>query len=150
MKGRVQAIAIAPKTGAELRSLTSVRAVKGRGLKGDRKFRPERGGDARRNITLIERAAYEHLASIGIELADEELRRNLIVDDIELNPLVGKRFRVGEVECLGTELCDPCRYIEKRTTDGVLKGLVLRGGLCAEILSDGEIKVGDEVEAIDG
>jgi len=62
--------------------------------------------------------------------------------------LSGKRFRVGEVECLGIELCHPCSSLEKVTQKGVIKGLVNRGGLNADILSNGEIAVGDRVEAL--
>jgi len=149
MAGRVESVTIAAESGARLEHMTTAVAVAGRGLEGDRNFRPLDSGNARRNLTLIERDAYQHLASLGINLADDDLRRNLIVSDIALNALVGRRFRVGEVECLGTELCDPCRYIERRTTDGVLKGLVERGGLCAEILTSGRIAIGDSVEAID-
>ena len=64
---------------------------------------------------------------------------------IALNDLVGRRFRVGDVECEGRRLCDPCSYLEKLTEPGVLKGLVDRGGLRADILRGGRIAVGDDV-----
>ena len=97
------------------------------------------------NVTLIERDAFEHLRSLGIEVEESELRRNLVVSGIALNPLVGREFAIGEVACLGTELCEPCSYIEGRTQPGVLKALVGRGGLRARILTDGVISVGDRV-----
>lgn len=150
MAGIVEWIGIATSEGATIQPVASVKAVKGRGLEGDRKQSPEGSAKVKRNLTLIERSAYGHLASLGIAVEDADLRRNLIVSGIDLNALVGKRFRVGAVECLATGLCDPCRYIEERTSDGVLKGLVNRGGLCAEILSDGVIALGDPVEAIRG
>jgi MOSC domain-containing protein YiiM len=64
---------------------------------------------------------------------------------IDLNALVGKRFRVGEVECEGIELCEPWRRLESLTQPGVIKGLTHRGGLNAALLSDGEISVGDPI-----
>jgi MOSC domain-containing protein YiiM len=64
-----------------------------------------------------------------------------------VNDLVGKRFRIGDVECAGVELCEPCTHLESLTQPGVIKGLVHRGGLNADILSDGEISVGDAVVA---
>ena len=67
---------------------------------------------------------------------------------IALNDLVGRRFTVGEVECFGQRLCDPCSHLEKLTQPGVLKGLVERGGLRADVVRDGEIRVGDEVREL--
>ena len=74
-----------------------------------------------------------------------EARRNLVTRGIGLNDLVGRRFTVGEIECVGDRLCDPCSHLEKMTKPGVLKGLVNRGGLRANIVRGGRIAVGDEV-----
>ena len=102
-----------------------------------------------RNLTLIEAEALDALeASTGVRLAPLDTRRNLITRGIGLNDLVGRRFRVGGVECLGQRLCDPCSHLEGRTAPGVLAGLEGRGGLRADILTDGEISVGDEVVAL--
>jgi MOSC domain-containing protein YiiM len=62
-----------------------------------------------------------------------------------LNDLVGKRFRVGDVECLGVELCEPCSYLESMTRPGLVKELAHRAGLNADILTDGTISVGDDI-----
>ena len=67
----------------------------------------------------------------------------MLTRGIDLNALVGKRFRVGEVECVGVELCEPCKHLESATHPGVVKGMVHRAGLNADILTDGEIAVGD-------
>ena len=66
--------------------------------------------------------------------------------DIALNHLVGRSFRVGEVEVRGIRLCDPCRHLEAMTCAGVLRGLIHRGGLRAQILGEGVWKVGDPIE----
>jgi MOSC domain-containing protein YiiM len=71
------------------------------------------------------------------------------VRGVRLNDLVGKRFKVGDVECYGVELCEPCAHLESLTQPGVIKGLVHRGGLNADVLSGGEISVGDSVVADD-
>ena len=62
---------------------------------------------------------------------------------IRLNELVGKRFRVGDVECLGQRLCEPCRHLERLTEDGMLRALAGRGGLRADVVSGGEVAVAD-------
>jgi MOSC domain-containing protein YiiM len=130
-----------------------VRAVAGQGLEGDRYFagngtffKERKSGQ---DITLIEAEAIEGLArEDGIELAPGESRRNVVTRGIGLNDLVGRRFTVGEVECVGRRLCDPCSHLERLTEPGVLKGLDDRGGLRADILNDGRIAVGDEVRGL--
>lgn len=90
----------------------------------------------------------EELAAGGVEIAPAEARRNLVVRGVSLDGLIGKRFRVGEVECFGQRRCEPCAHLERLTRPGVLRGLVHRGGLRADVLSDGEIRVGDRIEAL--
>ena len=101
---------------------------------------------AARNLTLIEVEALEGLiADTGIELSAAESRRQVLTRGIRLNDLVGQRFTVGGVECVGEELCEPCAHLQKLTKPGVLRGLVHRGGLRADIVSGGRIAVGDAV-----
>ena len=103
---------------------------------------------AGRDITLIEAEAIEALAAeTGIELGPGEPRRNVVTRGIDLDDLIGKPFRIGELRCVGVEPCDPCRHLESLTQPGVLKGLARRGGLRADVLRGGEIAVGDPVEA---
>ena len=144
MSGRVEAIFIAEERSADTFPRERVNAVPGRGLEGDRHFdRPNH------DITLIEAEAIEALApEHGIELGLGEPRRQIVTRGISLNELVGKRFTVGGIECEGEELCHPCRHMESLTQDGVLKGLVNRGGLCARVLNGGEIAVGDDVREL--
>jgi MOSC domain-containing protein YiiM len=134
---RVEAITIGPSEA--LGPVESVRAVAGQGLEGDRHFRPKgaRPGGA---LTLIEA---EVLAEVG--LTGPESRRQLVVSGVRLNDLVGRRFRVGEVECLGVELCEPCLHLQSLTRPGIIDELLHRGGLNADLLTSGRIAVGDLV-----
>ncbi len=129
-----------------------VRAVAGRGLEGDRYFLAEGEPVSERHedLTLIATEALEGLREReGIELTAAESRRNVATRGIDLNALVGKRFRVGEAECEGIMLCEPCNDLQKLTKPGVVKGLVHQAGLNAAILNDGEIAVGDLVTVVD-
>jgi MOSC domain-containing protein YiiM len=144
--GQIEAIYITAVSEAPMVSLESVKAITGCGLEGDRYCIDEPGEKSFENLTLIEQEAYDHLATIDLELPTNALRRNLLTSGIELNPLLGKEFMVGEVRCLGTELADPCNYIQGRTLPGVLKAMVGRGGLRCQILSGGTISVGDLVQ----
>jgi MOSC domain-containing protein YiiM len=109
------------------------------GLRGDRYY-------GRRNITLIEAEALEGMrADTGTELSAAESRRQILTRGIRLNDLAGEHFMVGEVECVGEEWCEPCEHLQRLTRPGVLRGLVHRGGLRADIVRGGRIAVGDPV-----
>jgi MOSC domain-containing protein YiiM len=101
-------------------------------------------------VTLIEAEGIEALAAgAGIHLALGESRRNVTTRGIRLNELVGRRFRIGPVECEGTRLCEPCQYLTDLVGKPILAPLVHRAGLRARIVGDGEIAIGDEVVALD-
>src|SRR5215207_5794864 len=150
--GTIELIALAAEAEGPVRAVSEAEALEGRGLLGDRYERkagtfsnPKGSGY---DLTLVEAEALEELDALGVELAPIEARRNLVVRDIALDDLIGRRFRVGEVECYGQRRCEPCSHLERLTRTGVLRGLVHRGGLRADVLSDGEIRVGDRVEAL--
>jgi MOSC domain-containing protein YiiM len=143
-RGRVEGIFIAGEKRQLPEPVERVRAVAGRGLEGNRYFYDE--APAGRALTLIAAEALAEGAASGIELRPDESRRNVLTSGIDLNALVGERFRVGDVECVGVELCEPCTTLEGLTRPGVIKAYVHRAGLNADILTDGEIAVGDAVE----
>ena len=133
------------KPGEPMRSVDSINAIAGRGLEGDRYF------DAKKKpgqqITLIEREAVVALGrDYGVELAPGDARRNLVIEGVALNHLVGREFSIGEVRLRGVRLCEPCTHLQKLTGAKVLPGLVHRGGLRAEIVTGGELKTGQEVK----
>lgn len=141
--GRVEAIFVSAEHGELPRPVESVRAIAGKGLEGNRYFDE---GKPATELTLIEAEALEALeAEHGIELDGASSRRNVLTRGVRLNDLVGKRFRVGELECRGVELCEPCSHLEQMTKPGVITGLVHRAGLNAEILRGGELRPGDDV-----
>jgi MOSC domain-containing protein YiiM len=148
---RVEAIYLANEAAGPMYAVNSVRAVSGHGLEGDRTWQDDtssprkRGPD--REVTLIEAEALEALQSEeGIGLGPGESRRNIVTRGVPLNHLVNREFRVGEVVLRGIRLCEPCQHLESLTQTGVLKGLIHRGGLRAQILRDGSVNVGDPVE----
>jgi hypothetical protein len=150
--GTVELIALAAEAEGPMRAVSAAEAVEGRGLLGDRYERQagtfSNPGGRGYDLTLVEAEALEELSAKGVDLAPAEARRNLVVRGIALDDLIGRRFRVGEVECLGQRRCEPCSHLERLTRPGVLRGLVHRGGLRADILSGGRIRTGDSVEAL--
>ena len=144
--GRVEGIFIGPERTLPAQ-VDRVQAHAGKGLAGNRYYF-EDGAPAGRALTLIAAEALEAFTEeTGIPLAADESRRNVLTRGIDVNALVGKRFRIGGVECEGVELCEPCTHLQAMTRPGVLKGMVHRAGLNADILTDGEITVGDAVVA---
>lgn len=153
--GTVAAIVVAPEAEASTVQLDRAMARAGRGLEGDRYF-DQRGtfSDAYgrgHDLTLIEAETFDGLRLAAGRLAPEEARRNLVTRGIDLNSLVGRHFRVGDVECFGQRLCEPCAHLERLTAaagkTGTLRALIHKGGLRADVLGDGEIRVGDEISA---
>jgi len=99
-------------------------------------------------VTLIESEVLDQLTlADGSQLAAAESRRNLVTRGVDLNALVGREFSIGPVRAFGQRLCEPCVHLERLTRPGVVAGLVHRGGLRADVLTDGEIRFGDKIEA---
>jgi MOSC domain-containing protein YiiM len=135
----VEAIHLGAPRVPELWTVESVRAVTGKGLEGDRHYHEE-GAPPGQALTLVEAETVEEVG-----LAAGETRRQITVRGVDLNALVGKRFKVGDVECFGVELCEPCAHLEEMTRPGIIKELVHRAGINADVVSGGTIRVGDSV-----
>lgn len=150
-KGKVESIHIAAAPKSSTHSVTEVAAIPGGGLEGDRYaaktgtfYKPEPDYE----LTLIESEAIEALQrDYKIKLPAGDARRNIVTRDVALNHLVGKEFLIGEVRIRGIRLCEPCEHLQKLTGKKLIKGLLHRGGLRAQILSKGTIHVGDAVTA---
>jgi MOSC domain-containing protein YiiM len=147
--GRVEGIFIATAAGQSMIALDAARAIAGGGLEGDRYLLGTgfySDGQSGRQLTLIEAEDLERMErETGVRLEQRECRRNIVTRGIALAPLIGKRFKVGEVVCEGIRACPPCNHLEELTRPGPLRGLARSGGIRAHMLSDGEIRVGDEV-----
>lgn len=149
--GLVESIHLASSAEAAMRGVAQAVALAGSGLEGDRyathtgsfSAKPKPG----RQITLIEAEAIEALErELGLALTPGETRRNLVTRGIALNHLVGREFTVGDVRLRGHELCEPCAELARMTgKPQILPGLIHRGGLRAEILVGGLIRVGDAI-----
>jgi len=144
--GSVAGLLLAVDAEAPLERVGAADAVAGRGLRGDRyadgrgTFGPGRGYE----LTLVEAEVLDEIV-----LGWEDARRNIVTRGVRLNALAGRRFRVGGVECIGRRLAEPCAHLERLTRPGLLRPLVHRGGLRADILTGGELRVGDEIVALD-
>jgi MOSC domain-containing protein YiiM len=151
--GTVEAIVLAPEAEGTMHQVGRAVARAGRGLEGDRYF-DKRGTFSNAHgrgydLTLIEAEVLDTLELPTGRLTPEEARRNIVTRGIELNAFVGEHFRVGDVECFAQRLCEPCAHLERLTAatgkPGTLRALIHKGGLRADVLGDGEIRVGDQI-----
>ena len=153
--GRLVAIYVTPAATAPMAARDRIDAIAGTGLRGDR-YATGTGtysgsGRGPRDVTLIEREAIDAARTEDgrVDVREDQTRRNLVTEGVALNHLVGRTFRVGAVRMRGVRLAEPCVYLEQLSgLVGVRAAFVHRGGLRAEVLDDGELRVGDAIDTI--
>jgi MOSC domain-containing protein YiiM len=151
--GILYGIWIAPRARESLVQVEQVRAVPGRGLEGDRYFFA-RGSFSRwpgggRAVSLIAEETLEAVrAELGIDLRDGRSRRNLVTSGVTLTDLQNRTFCIGAAVFRGVRECQPCRYLEHVTEAGVFDALKGRGGVRADIIEEGIVRVGDTIELL--
>jgi MOSC domain-containing protein YiiM len=145
--GRVGWIGLRPARDVAMRAVDSADAIAGKGLRGDRYG----SGSGKRGITLIQAEHLPVIAALAGREAVEAslLRRNVVVEGLPLIALKGRRFRIGDVLCEGTEPCDPCSRMEAALGAGGYNAMRGHGGLCARIIEGGTLRIGDAVVWID-
>jgi MOSC domain-containing protein YiiM len=150
--GTVKSIFLSSEANGAMIAKSSARLVPGRGIEGDRyffgvgTFSKKLAGNPAREVTLMEVENVEAFnAQFGHCFQEQDFRRNIITQGIALNPLEGKEFLIGSVKLKGIRLCEPCAHLQQVLTEDVLPGLLSKGGLRAQILEGGDIRVGDVV-----
>lgn len=147
--GTVEALLTAKDAEAAVDSHDSVDLHAGRGIVGDRYYNgtgtfsaSEKHGQ---ELTLVEGEVLDALHDEGLDLTPADARRNIVTRGVDLNALVGREFGIGPVRCIGRRLCEPCSHLQRLTGRAVLKPLVHRGGLRADILTSGTVRLGDAI-----
>jgi MOSC domain-containing protein YiiM len=146
-QGRVRWIGLRPARQVQLLCVEQVQAIAQRGLEGDR---VAGGGHSKRQVTLLQ---HEHLGVVAALLERENidpalLRRNLVVSGINLLALNRARFRIGTAVLLGTGPCHPCSRLETNLGSGGYNSMRGHGGITAQVLESGIIRVGDAVSLL--
>lgn len=155
IRGKVDAIFIASAAKEPVQSVHEAQAIPGIGLEGDRyflgigTFSDKKWPD--QELTLVEMETIESLNSEhGMELGIGATRRNIVTQNVRLEELIGKLFRIGGVTLRGVRPCDPCmhlqRLIGKKDLKAALSG---KGGLRASILTEGILHVGDTIALLE-
>ena len=152
--GQVEAIFVAEADGAPMVARDGVEAVAG-GLAGDR-YLTGRGYYTPFDVcevTFVEREAIDEIRELyDIDLSDGRHRRNLVTEGVDVHEdLLESRFRIGDAVFEGTRRRPPCAHVEDvAEEEGVMRALKDgRGGICAEVMAEGDLEVGDEVEVLE-
>lgn len=141
--GCVRWIGVRPGRDAPVDALEDVDARAGEGLLGDR-FNSK---NTKREVTLIQSEHIEALTSLlGRAPVDPALlRRNIVVEGINLLALKDKRFVLGDVVLEYTGPAEPCSKMEQALGPGGFNAMRGHGGITARIVRSGRIRVGDSV-----
>ena len=144
--GTVVQIGIANTKGNQILNVNKVEAIKGKGLLNDRKFKEN--NHKKSQITLIEIENINYFNNISkTNILPVDFRRNIITENIRLNELVNKDFFIGKIKLKAHDLCRPCKYLQnKLKQNNFIKEFLHKGGLRCEILSSGEINIGDIIK----
>lgn len=151
MQGIIHSIFVVGVAGDSPDSVGSIRAVPGKGLEGDRYFHKAGywtyNGHLPRDVTLVDIETLERIEKeYHIVIEPGEHRRNIETKGIELTGLVGEVFQIGEIILRGIRNCQPCEHLVNLTGKRqLLRGLV-HSGLVAEVLTEGDIQVGDQIK----
>jgi len=135
--------------GGSINEMTSVDAVKGKGLLNDRKMKEN--NDKKSQLTLIEIECINYYNKISnSSIKPLNFRRNIVTEGIQLNKLINKEFSIGNVKVKGHDLCRPCKYLQELLGQkNLVKELLQKGGLRCEILSSGKIFLNDIIKIYD-
>jgi MOSC domain-containing protein YiiM len=150
-RGTLLSIHIAEQASMEMEELAEAKLIAGVGIEGDR-YATGRGTysdkpHADRQVTLMEIETIEALKrDHDLDLTPNESRRNMIVREVPLNHLVGKRFRVGSVLLYGGRLNRPCAYLDELLGRPLFNPLLNRSGLNCQIIEGGVVRPGDVIE----
>ena len=154
MSGKIAKLLISKDTQSDMLNVNQIVLEIGKGIFGDRYYNQEgtfsNKGEIQpdRDVTLIEIEKIDALnKEHNLNITAEDLRRNIVVTNCDLNSLVGKEFQIGEVVLKGLRLCEPCKYLSnKLDNEQVLSQMVHKAGLRAQIIKGGSIDLNSQVE----
>ncbi len=151
----VEHLFLTPQRGAPQQACAQLELLAGQGVAGDR--HQGRADWSGQNLTLVEAEEIEVFCAASRREVDWSLtRRNVVTRGLRLNELVGKTFRLGDCLLRGVERCEPCRTLGQRLESAALSGPQVvshwlgRGGLRADVLRGGIVRVGDIPEIVEG
>tara|TARA_Y100000591_G_scaffold286264_1_gene269077 strand:- start:1075 stop:1521 length:447 start_codon:yes stop_codon:yes gene_type:complete len=144
--GKVFKLGITNNNSQPISEVATIEVLADKGIVGDRHFNDF--NDPYNQLTLIESENIdEYNIKFGLKIPYIDFRRNIITKGIQLNNLVGKKLKIGEVKLEAIDLCRPCRHLtEMIKQKNVLKEFLRKGGLRCRILTSSNINLGDKIK----
>ncbi|WP_072682397.1 MOSC domain-containing protein [Arcobacter sp. LA11] len=154
MSGKIVSLLISQDTKSSMQKVNQIILEEEKGIFGDRYYNQEgtfsnKGKiEPDRNVTLIEiEKINEFNDKFNENITGEDLRRNIVISNCDLNSLVDKEFQIGNVVLKGIRLCEPCKYLaDKLNNQKVLTKMVNKAGLRAQIIKGGSIDMTSQLE----
>jgi MOSC domain-containing protein YiiM len=145
---KVFKLGITKDSNKEIEEVSSIDVLANKGVVGDRHF--DEYNDPYNQLTLIEAENIDYYNNkYGLDIPYKDFRRNVVTKGIQLNDLIGKKIKIGNVEVEGIDLCRPCRHLtEVLNQSNILKEFLRRGGLRCQILNSSKINIDDEIKVI--
>ena len=146
--GKIEAINISNISEENTFYLNQAILEKGKGIVNDRYYGCFK--EKKEQVTLINLEEINNFNNqIKQKIDAKDFRRNIIISGINLNGLINKKIKINEVTLKIHEICQPCKYLQnKLKIPSLVKMLVNKSGVRAEILSSGSLSVGDTVKII--
>jgi MOSC domain-containing protein YiiM len=125
-----------------MKEVSGVECVAGKGIVGDRYYAFKE--DFKGQITFFDFAVFEMLKTRfpGVSIQPSAVRRNVFVEGLDLNALIGKDFVLQGIRFSGSQEAAPCYWMNRAVGEGAEEFLARRGGLRARIHNDGNLTVG--------
>ena len=146
--GKIEAINITNISEENTFYINQAFLEKGKGIVNDRYYGNFK--EKKEQVTLINLEEINNFNNqIKLNIDAKDFRRNIIISGINLNELINKKIKINEVTLIIHEICQPCKYLQdKLKTPGLVKMLVNKSGVRAEIISSGSLSVGDTIKII--
>ena len=146
--GKIKAINISNLDGENTFYVNQAILMKNKGIINDRYYKNFINNYEQ--VTLIESEKIDDFnKKIRKKIDYKDFRRNIITSDIDLNKTVNQKIQINNVILRIHELCQPCRYLQKKLgIKNLVKLLAYKGGVRAEIIKSGKISSYDKIKII--
>ena len=146
--GKIEAINITNISKENTFYINQAFLEKGKGIVNDRYYGNFK--EKKEQVTLINLEEINNFNNqIKLNIDAKDFRRNIIISGINLNELINKKIKINEVNLIIHEICQPCKYLQdKLKTPSLVKMLVNKSGVRAEIIKSGSLSVGDTIKII--
>ena len=146
--GKIEAINISNISEANTFYVNQAYLEKGKGIVNDRYY--ENFKEKKEQVTLISLEEINKFnRQINRNIEPKDFRRNIIVSGVDLNQLINKQIKINNITLKIHEICQPCKYLQDQLKiQSLVKILVNKSGVRAEIITSGMLSVGDKIQKI--